>query len=83
MEGGTFLNSGVSLISGSGLLPGDSVTLYCGARSWRIRIPSTKYSVENVFSFRVQGWSEMGSSQQLLFHLLRDIPMDGNKFHRK
>lgn len=40
--------SGVSLVSGSGILAGDSVTLISGGRSWRLRIPSTKESEDNV-----------------------------------
>ncbi|CAM9283025.1 unnamed protein product, partial [Ectocarpus sp. 4 AP-2014] len=54
MEGVTFLSSGVSLISGSGLLAGDSVTLCSGARSWRIHIPSTKESAEMFLLFVYQ-----------------------------
>lgn len=48
MDGGTSGNTGVSLLSGSGIVVGDSITLVSGARQWRIRIPSTKESANNV-----------------------------------
>lgn len=48
MDGGTSGNTGVSLLSGSGIIVGDSVTLVSGGRSWRIRLPSTKESEDNV-----------------------------------
>jgi len=41
-------NSGVSLLSGSGIIAGDSVTLVSGGRSWRIRLPSTKESEDDI-----------------------------------
>lgn len=48
MDGGASGNSGVALLSGSGILVGDRITLVSGARQWRIRIPSTKESEGNV-----------------------------------
>lgn len=48
MDGFSNNGSGVPLISGSGILAGDSITLFSGAREWRIRIPSTKESARNV-----------------------------------
>lgn len=48
MDGGTAGNTGVSLLSGSGIIVGDSVTLISGGRSWRFRLPSTKESEDNV-----------------------------------
>lgn len=48
MDGGTFGNTGVSLLSGSGVVVGDSVTLVSGGRSWRLRLPSTKESEDNI-----------------------------------
>lgn len=48
MNGATHSNTGVSLVSGSGLLAGDSVTLVNGSREWRLRLPSTKESEANV-----------------------------------
>lgn len=47
MDGGQG-NSGVSLLSGSGIIAGDSVTLVSGGRSWRMRLPSTKESEDNI-----------------------------------
>ncbi len=54
MNGGTQANTGVSLVSGSGLIAGDRVTLINGARQWRIRLTSTKESVDNVILFEVR-----------------------------
>lgn len=48
MDGGSSGNTGVSLLSGSGIVVGDSITLVSGARQWRIRIPSSKESENNV-----------------------------------
>ena len=48
MDGVTFGTSGVSLLSGSGIVAGDSVTLVSGGRSWRLRLPSTKESEDNI-----------------------------------
>ncbi len=48
MDGGTSGNTGVSLLSGSGIVVGDSITLVSGARQWRIRIPSSKESENNI-----------------------------------
>lgn len=48
MDGGIVGGSGVSLLSGSGIIVGDSITLVSGGRSWRIRLPSTKESEDNV-----------------------------------
>lgn len=48
MNGSTASNTGVSLVSGSGLVAGDSVTLVNGARQWRIRLPSSKESKDNI-----------------------------------
>jgi len=48
MDGGTFGNTGVSLLSGSGIVVGDSITLVSGGRSWRMRLPSTKESEDNI-----------------------------------
>lgn len=48
MDGGTSGNTGVSLLSGSGIVVGDSITLVSGARQWRIRIPSLKESENNI-----------------------------------
>lgn len=48
MDGGTSGNNGVSLLSGSGIIVGDSVTLISGGRSWRLRLPSTKESEDNI-----------------------------------
>jgi len=48
MDGGTSGNTGVSLLSGSGIVVGDSITLISGARQWRIRIPSSKESEDNI-----------------------------------
>lgn len=51
MNGATQANTGVSLVSGSGLIAGDSVTLVNGARQWRIRLVGTKESVDNIVMF--------------------------------
>jgi len=51
MDGGSSGNTGVSLLSGSGIVVGDSITLISGARQWRIRIPSSKESQDNVIIF--------------------------------
>lgn len=51
MDGGSSGNTGVSLLSGSGIVVGDSITLVSGARQWRIRIPSSKESENNVIIF--------------------------------
>lgn len=48
MDGGTSGNTGVSLLSGSGVVVGDSITLVSGGRSWRLRLPSTKESEDNI-----------------------------------
>jgi hypothetical protein len=48
MDGVSYGMSGVSLLSGSGIVVGDSVTLISGGRSWRLRLPSTKESEDNV-----------------------------------
>ena len=48
MNGSTQLNTGVSLVSGSGIVAGDSVTLVNGGRQWRIRLPSSQESQSNV-----------------------------------
>jgi len=48
MDGGTSGNTGVSLLSGSGVVVGDSITLISGARHWRIRVPSSKESEDNI-----------------------------------
>lgn len=48
MDGGTSGNTGVSLLSGSGIIVGDSITLVSGGRYWRIRLPSTKESEDNI-----------------------------------
>ena len=48
MDGNASGNTGVLLLSGSGLFAGDRITLSSGARQWRIRIPSTKESEANV-----------------------------------
>lgn len=45
---GSMGNTGVALISGSGIFAGDSITLLSGAREWRIRIPSARESANNV-----------------------------------
>lgn len=50
MDGGTSGNTGVSLLSGSGIFVGDSITLVSGARSWRVRLPSTKESEDNILT---------------------------------
>lgn len=48
MDGTTSGNTGVSLLSGSGLVVGDSITLVSGGRYWRLRLPSTKESEDNI-----------------------------------
>lgn len=48
MDGASQSNTGVSLVSGSGLVAGDSVTLVNGGRQWRIRLPSSKESKVDV-----------------------------------
>lgn len=48
MDGSTSGNTGVSLLSGSGLLVGESITLITGGRSWRIRLPSASESENNI-----------------------------------
>lgn len=48
MDGNTLGNTGVSLLSGSGIIVGDSVTLISGGRSWRLRLPSTKESQDDI-----------------------------------
>lgn len=48
MNGATQSNTGVSLVSGSGLVAGDSITLVNGGRQWRLRLPSSKESTANV-----------------------------------
>lgn len=56
--------SGVTLISGSGIFAGDSITLVNGARQMRIRLPSTKESVENKLIIEVKNgtsWQEIQS----------------------
>lgn len=48
MNGATQSNTGVSLVSGSGIVAGDSVTLVNGGRQWRLRLPSSKESKSNI-----------------------------------
>ena len=48
MDGSIGSGVGVALISGSGIFAGDRITLTSGARSWRIRIPSSQESAINV-----------------------------------
>lgn len=45
---GSLSTSGVALISGSGIRAGDSITLFSGAREWRIRVPSSRESSDNI-----------------------------------
>jgi len=45
---GSLSTSGVALISGSGIRAGDSITLFSGAREWRMRVPSSRESADNV-----------------------------------
>ena len=47
MDGSIGQGVGVALISGSGLFAGDRIILTSGARSWRIRIPSSQESESN------------------------------------
>jgi hypothetical protein len=54
MDGGKRGSGGVTLISGSGIQAGDSITLTSGAREWRIRIPSTKESEQNILIIEVK-----------------------------
>lgn len=53
MDGGTAA-TGVTLISGSGIRVGDSITLFSGARSWRIRVPNSKESAQNTLVVEVK-----------------------------
>ena len=48
MNGQTQSNTGVSLVSGSGIVAGDSVTLVNGGRQWRLRLPSSNESTPNI-----------------------------------
>lgn len=48
MNGATQLNTGVSLMSGSGIVAGDSMTLVNGGREWRLRLPGSKESQSNI-----------------------------------
>jgi len=54
MDGGAGRGGGVTLISGSGIFAGDSITLSSGSRVWRIRIPSTKEAALNTLIFEVK-----------------------------
>ena len=47
MDGSIGQGVGVALISGSGIFAGDRVILSSGARTWRIRIPSSQESEFN------------------------------------
>jgi len=47
MDGSIGQGVGVALISGSGIFAGDRVVLSSGARTWRIRIPSSQESESN------------------------------------
>lgn len=53
MDGGTSA-SGVTLISGSGIRVGDSITLVSGARTWRISVPNSKQSAQNSLIIEVK-----------------------------
>ena len=54
MDGSTSINGGVTLISGSGIRVGDSITLFNGARSWRISVPNSKQSAQNSLVIEVK-----------------------------
>ncbi|ACH46773.1 unknown [Feldmannia species virus] len=51
MDGAIFGNTGVSLLSGSGIVVGESITLFSGGRSWRLRLPSSSESEDNILVF--------------------------------
>jgi len=48
MDGGVGTGFGVALLSGSGIFGGDRIVLASGARTWRIRIPSSQESEANI-----------------------------------
>lgn len=64
MDGASGRGGGVTLLSGSGIFAGDSITLTSGARTWRIRIPSSKESASNTLIIEVKqgaSWLEARS----------------------
>lgn len=64
MDGIGGRGGGVTLLSGSGIQAGDSITLTSGARQWRIRIPSTKESEVNRIIFEVKLGSRWFTAQE-------------------
>ena len=69
MDGNSRGSGGVTLLSGSGILAGDSITLISGAREWRIRIPSTKESESNVLIVEAKQGSRWFVAQEYIVTL--------------
>ena len=65
MDGGTY-SSGVTLVSGSGIKVGDSITLVSGARSWRISIPNSKQSAQNTLVIEVKKGVKWYKAQEFI-----------------
>jgi hypothetical protein len=62
-SGGT---SGVTLISGSGIRIGDSITLVSGARAWRISVPNSKVSAQNTLIIEVRKGVKWYKAQEFI-----------------
>lgn len=65
MDGGTS-GSGVTLVSGSGIRVGDSITLFSGARSWRISVPNSKQSAQNTLVIEVKKGVKWYKAQEFI-----------------
>ena len=59
-------NGGVTLISGSGIQAGNSVTLVSGARSWRIAIKNSKESAQNKLVIEVKSGTRWIPAQEFV-----------------
>ncbi len=58
--------SGVTLISGSGIRIGDSITLVSGARSWRISVPNSKQAAQNTLVIEVRRGVKWYKAQEFI-----------------
>lgn len=65
MDGGTG-GSGVTLISGSGIRVGDSITLVSGSRTWRISVPNSKQSASNTLIIEVKRGVKWYTAQEFI-----------------
>lgn len=65
MDGGIG-GSGVTLISGSGVRVGDSITLVSGSRTWRISVPNSKQSAANTLIIEVKRGVKWYTAQEFV-----------------